>query len=77
MNNYKNYDFFRKPVISTMLNSIAFNGRLKSAKLCLHEKERIFVNHKSSKEHHNKSYDYENNNQENEQKQKIQKKSAR
>ena len=48
--------------MSTPLNSIAFNRSQKYAKFCLNKKGRMFVNHKISTEHHNKSYDYENNN---------------
>ena len=61
--------FLSKTVISQPCNSIAFNGSQKYAKLYLNETEIIFVKYKSSisrmtsvSSHHNKSYDYENNN---------------
>ena len=54
--------FLSKTVISQPCNSIAFNGSQKYAKLYLNETEIIFVKYKSSTSHHNKSYDYENNN---------------
>ena len=42
---------------------MALTGRQKKyAKFCLNEKTRMFVNHRSITGHHNKSYDYENNN---------------
>ena len=48
----------------------------KYAKLMLDGTERMFVIHKSPLKHHNKSYDYENNNKYR-QKPEIQEKSAR
>ena len=47
----------------------------KNANLCLNEYARTFSSHKSSKEHRNKSYDYEDNNKYT-QKTKFQKESA-
>ena len=52
--------FFRKPVVSTPLISITFNGSQKCANICLDAKTKMFVNQIESEWHHNKSYDSEN-----------------
>ena len=63
MNKYmKSTKFLKKHIIATPLISIALNGSKKNAKLCLSWTTMLFVIHRLSKRHHNKSYDNENNN---------------
>ena len=70
---FKTTKSFGKPVISTILNSIAFEDY---ATLHLNGKKRLFVAEQSAIKQRNKSYEYQNNDKYR-QKPKIHWKSAR
>ena len=70
---FKTTKSFGKPVISTILNTIAFEDY---ATLHLNGKKRLFVAEQSAIKHRNKSYEYQNNDKYR-QKPKIHWKSAR